>query len=166
MWGKKISRCQMILEMYGAEPSLSFADLSGQSCQGIRRYGSFSKSTIQFAFVRDQSFAHRHGLRFHFVIEQPHTLPQRGAKFKLVREFKHVKRSRIAVQLSREGKAHAATGTQIRDLLFAQGFDGAVLQTRRVYDPADAVPPPDCQGQGPLRLQWLVASVSSNRFQC
>jgi hypothetical protein len=130
MRGKKISRYQMIFQMYGAEPSLSFADLSGQSCQGIRRYGSFSKGTIQFAFVRDQSFTHRHGFRFHFIIEKPHTLPQRGAKLKLVREFEYVKRSWIAVQFGCEGKAHAATGTQIRDLLFAQGFNGAVLQTR------------------------------------
>jgi len=130
MRGEKISRYQMILEMYGAEPSLSFADLSGQSCQRMRRYCSFSKGAIQLAFVGDQSFAHRHGFRFHFVIEQAHTLPQRGIKFKLVREFEHVKRSWITVQLGREGQAHAATGTKVRDLLFAQGFNGAVLQTR------------------------------------
>ena len=65
---------------------------------------------IKRPFLFNQPFANRNGFRLHGVEQLLHALALFSRELKLVREFEHMQRAGIAIQLRSQREAHAAAG--------------------------------------------------------
>jgi hypothetical protein len=129
MRGQQLGRCEVILQMDGTQLALRLGDLRRQGCQTWRRDFPPREGLIERPFALDQLLADRQCFSLHGIGKLAHLLPLPIRKLKLVSQFEHVYRARIAVQLGSKRQAHATTGAKVGKLLIAERLDGTLLKS-------------------------------------
>ena len=119
---------EMVFEMGLPQRCLRGPDPGRGTRQAVGGDGALGEQPIEMRFLADQPLAERNRLRPHRLVERLHTgalLARQGQRAGMLEDMD---RAGIAVQLCREGEAHAAARPQIGDLVARQRLHGAALE--------------------------------------
>jgi hypothetical protein len=86
--------------------------------------------TIELRLLRNEFVAERNGLGPHRREQTLHLRSLLVGQRQRIRQFEHVHRPGIAVELGRKRETHAAARPQVADLLVGQCLDRPSLETR------------------------------------
>ena len=86
--------------------------------------------TTELRLMRNELVTERNGLGPHRHEQVLHLCPLLVGQRQRIRQFEHVHRPGIAVELGRQRQTHAAARPQVGELLLGQGLDRPNLETR------------------------------------
>jgi hypothetical protein len=116
IWREHVSLSQVRLEMHTAKVRVELCNV-GQATVKIRRGNfRFRELLVQCLFSRDNPLAERHGLSVHLVKDRLGGPALRLGELQLLRQIKHVPRTRIMIELSGFGEPHALAGKQCSNI--------------------------------------------------